>query len=151
VRDLKNYLRGRVIILGIGNRFKADDGFGSIFAERLKKYENQNLKIIDCEEVPENYINEIMGFKPERIIIFDAVYVQNKLPGEIIILEEKEIKGGGFSTHAGSLSSLFKLLRISGLNFEVFLIGVIPKNVEISEGLSFEVEEAIDKILSSFH
>jgi hydrogenase 3 maturation protease len=133
----------RVLVLGIGNRLKGDDGFGSILADRLKALEGEGLKVIDAGEVPENYIHQILDFAPQYLIILDTICLKDKKPGEIVILKEKDVGNLSISTHAPSLSLFLKVLRLSGLNFKAHFLGVVPKNVNMGEGFSEEVKEAI--------
>lgn len=134
----------RVLLLGIGNRLKGDDGFGSILADRLKAFEGGGLKVIDAGEVPENYIDQILDFAPHYLIILDTICLRDKKPGEIVVLKERDVGNLSISTHAPSLSLLLKVLRLSGLNFKAHFLGVVPKNINMGEGLSEEVKEAIE-------
>ena len=62
----------KIIILGIGNESKGDDGVGPYIIKRLKIFnKNPNLVLIDAGVVPENYIQKIINFNPETIIIID--------------------------------------------------------------------------------
>ncbi|MDP8233763.1 MAG: hydrogenase maturation protease [Candidatus Saelkia tenebricola] len=142
--------KSKIIILGIGNRLKSDDGFGSILAERLNSYQNENLKIIDCGEVPENYIREIFDFKPDSIVIIDALYVPDKAVGEVLILEEGAKDVPSISTHAGSLELFLDVLKMQGLSFNSFLLGIIPENVQMGEDISEQVQKGIEDILKKF-
>lgn len=139
----------RILVLGIGNRLKGDDGFGSVLAQRLKVYENENIRIIDAKEVPENYIAQIMNFKPKFIIVIDTIYSKEKKPGEIFILEDIQSLPS-LSTHASSLNLLLDLLRVQDLKFKTFLFGVVPKDISFNEFLSQEVKSGLDKIFEQF-
>ena len=48
-----------MIILGIGNELKCDDGVGPFVIDELKDLENPNLIIIDGKTVPENFTGKI--------------------------------------------------------------------------------------------
>ena len=53
--QLKDFLTGfeKLIILGVGNELKSDDGIGPFIISRLKKenVENDNLLLIDAQTV----------------------------------------------------------------------------------------------------
>ena len=139
----------KVLILGIGNKMKADDGFGVILSERLRNLESDNLRVIHCEEVPENFLDKIVAYNPDIIILLDTVYKRNSLPGEIITL--RDFKSPiSVSTHSGSLKIFLDVLKMRGLSFKTFLLGVVPKNVNMGGAVSPEVREAMEKILEKF-
>jgi len=140
----------KVLILGIGNRLKGDDAFGSILAERLKVYQNRNLKIIDCGEVPENYLKEIFDFKPGCVAIIDTIYMPGRKPGDILLLKEGVKGAPSISTHAGSLELFLSALKMQGLNFRSFLLGIIPENVQMQENVSEKVSTGIENIFNKF-
>ncbi len=140
----------KVLILGIGNRLKGDDAFGSILAERLKVYQNQNLKVIDCGEVPENYLKEVFNFKPGCVVIMDSVYIPGRKPGDILLLKEGVKDTPSISTHAGSLELFLSALKMQGLNFHFFLLGIIPENVQMQEAVSEKINTGIENIFNNF-
>ncbi len=139
----------RILVLGVGNRMKGDDAFGSLLAEELKIYESENLSVIDSGSVPENYIKQIIDFSPQYIVILDTVYSLEKKCGEIVILKNID-DIPSISTHAGSMSLFLQALKMQGLNARVFLIGVVPKDVSLKEGISNEVQSGIKKLKSEF-
>lgn len=81
---LKSHLKGKVLILGIGNTLRSDDGLGSILANRLK--DKVPFKVIDAGTTPENYLEKIVKEKPESMIIIDAVDFGG-VPGEFRLLQ----------------------------------------------------------------
>ena len=71
LEHLKLHLAGKVVILGIGNTFRGDDGIGSLLAQRLK--DKVSFIVYDSGPSPENYLGKIIKDKPDNIIIVDAV------------------------------------------------------------------------------
>ena len=57
-----------MIILGIGNELKCDDGVGPFVIDELKDLENPNLIIIDGKTVPENFTGKIRKEQPSHNI-----------------------------------------------------------------------------------
>ncbi|MCM8804922.1 MAG: hydrogenase maturation protease [Candidatus Omnitrophica bacterium] len=145
-RILKRIKKERVLIIGIGNRLKGDDGVGSILAEKLKeKNKKENLLIIDAENMPENYIGIIRRFSPSLILIIDAIDF-GSFSGDFRIFEIKEIKDTTFSTHNFSILLFKKLINKS----DIYLLGIQPENLNLQEGLSYKVNLAIEKIIEKF-
>ena len=102
LNHLKLHLVGKVVILGIGNTLRSDDGVGSILASRIK--DKVPYLVYDAGPTPENYLGKIIKDKPDNIVIVDAVDFGGK-PGEFRIVEGEDIKTVNlFSTHNASIS-----------------------------------------------
>jgi hydrogenase nickel incorporation protein HypB len=139
-------LKGRVAIIGLGDRMKGDDGAGTLAAEKLliKKARKKNVKIINAENSIENYLGVVERFRPDIIVIIDAVDFGGR-PGEIRVLKKEQIKETTTSTHTFSLPLLIEHIRsITGAECKV--LGIQPKDVSFSETTSPEVLQAVDRI-----
>ena len=85
---LKLHLSGKVVILGIGNTLRSDDGIGSILASRL---ESKVPHIVyDSSSSPENYLGKIAKEKPDTILFVDTMHMEQK-PGEYNIFKKEDI------------------------------------------------------------
>jgi hydrogenase 3 maturation protease len=139
--------RKKVLIIGMGNRLKGDDGVGSIIAEKLKeKIREENLFVIDAENAPENYTGKIKEISPELLLIIDAVDF-NSYPGDFRIFEIEEIKDTTVSTHNFSISLLKKFIKVD----EIYLLGIQPENISFGENLSESVKKSVEKIIEKFN
>jgi len=139
--------RKKVLIIGMGNRLKGDDGVGSIIAEKLKeKIRKENLFVIDAENAPENYTGKIKEISPELLLIIDAVDF-NSYPGDFRIFEINEIKDTTVSTHNFSISLLKKFIKVD----EIYLLGIQPENISFGENLSERVKKSVEKIIEKFN
>jgi hydrogenase 3 maturation protease len=147
-RILKKINEGKkVLIIGIGNRLKGDDGVGSIIAEKLKeKIRKENLFVIDAENAPENYTGKIKEISPELLLIIDAVDF-GSYPGDFRIFEIDEIKDTTVSTHNFSISLLKKFIKVD----EIYLLGIQPENISFGENLSERVKKSVEKIIEKFN
>jgi hydrogenase 3 maturation protease len=147
-RILKKINEGKkVLIIGIGNRLKGDDGVGSIIAEKLKeKIREENLFVIDAENAPENYTGKIKEISPESLLIIDAVDF-GSYPGDFRIFEIDEIKDTTVSTHNFSISLLKKFIKVD----EIYLLGIQPENISFGENLSERVKKSVEKIIEKFN
>ena len=70
LEHLKSHLKGKVVILGIGNTLRSDDGAGSILASRIR--DKAPYIVYDCGASPENYLGKIVQDKPDTVLIIDA-------------------------------------------------------------------------------
>ena len=94
---LNDLLAGRVCVLGIGNRLWRDDGVGSLVAEALQ--DRPELDAVDGGMVPENYLERVLGGRPETVLIVDAVDFDGR-PGELRLLAPTQIAACVDSPHA---------------------------------------------------
>ncbi|MEO0089273.1 MAG: hydrogenase maturation protease [candidate division WOR-3 bacterium] len=138
-----------VLVVGIGNRDRGDDGIGSLIAERLIKEGFKN--VLDCERTPENYLSKIIEKKPEKIIFIDACDFGGKI-GEVRIFKKEEwenFKKFSLSTHTLPISLLLSLIE-KLINSEIYLLGIQVKETNFSQSLSKELnnlfEEIVEKI-----
>ncbi len=146
---LKKRLRGKVVIVGIGNTLRGDDGAGPELIEQLKNSKLSTLKsklsLIEVGEIPENYLGKITEHKPDTIMLVDVVDF-GRSPGSVRIIEPDALKENGFSTHNTSIKLIIKYLR-TRTKTAVFLLGIQPtKNFETGSGLSEPVKQAIRRI-----
>ncbi len=142
---LKNILKGKIIIIGIGNVLRGDDGFGPLLIERIK--DNVNAVCIDAGSAPENYAGKITKLKPDTILIVDAVHLGLK-PGEYEILKKNDINKSGFTTHTLSPVMFIEYLE-KEINANIYIIGIQPENTSFGEEISGNVAETLKKLSES--
>ena len=135
----------KLAILTVGNVLRRDDGLGGLIAKKLKE-KMVSVPIFDGGEAPENYLEKILKHSPEVVLIIDTVDF-NSNPGEVRIFEQDQLLHRDFSTHGMSLKLVMEYLKNRGVK-EVRLIGIQPKDTGLGEGLSKEVEQSMDKVIS---
>lgn len=151
-QELKEFLKKRekLVILGIGNSLRGDDYSGSFIASKLSQNLNDdNITVIDGGTVPENYTGLVRKENPSHIILLDAADMK-KTPGFIKLIKKEEISRYNISTHAMSLSFLIKYLEHT-TNARIMLIGIQPREMELTEKISPPVKESIDFLIELFH
>ncbi len=139
-----------MVILGIGNEIKGDDAVGPIITKKLSSIFDNDKFIVafDGGTVPENYTGSIRKENPTHIILIDAVQMK-KEPGFIRIVEKDEIANYNISTHAMPVSFLIKYMETT-IGARIILLGIQPKNMELNEGISKEIENSINEIINTF-
>jgi len=135
--ELKNLLHGNVVILGVGNELRGDDGVGVYIAKKLK-----GRKAINAGVAPENFVGKIKKMKPERIVIFDALDFGGK-PGEIKIIDARKTEGLRVSTHSLPLSFFCGLFGRT----EIYIVGIQPRNREFGGRIDLEVKRTADDLI----
>lgn len=134
----------RIVILGIGNELKGDDGIGPIIAKKFKQ--DSNLLSISTD-VPENWIQKIIDFSPDILIIIDCADFQGK-PGDIKIIPKNKIMDFSLSTHTLSIPAIVSAV-LSKISCKIFLIGVQPRQRFFNTGITREVKKAVPNILKT--
>jgi len=144
---LQAHLWGKVVILGIGNTLRSDDGAGSILAARLKN--KTSFLALDAGPNPENYLGKIIQEKPDNIVIIDAVDLDIS-PGEFRVLEAQDVNTTHlFSTHNASIALTINYLQ-SNLRTDIIILFIQPKSIAFGDNLSSEVSSALDKLEEFF-
>lgn len=147
-QELKKFIEdhSRIIFLCIGNDMRGDDAIGPMIAGKLKKIfkKTPDLMVINAETVPENYTGTIRKENPSHIIFIDAVEMKSN-PGHIRLVQREEIADYSISTHAMPLSFMIKYLE-SFTDARMLLIGIQPKNMEMSNSISDEVQKSVEKL-----
>ena len=141
--DFKSRLKGKVIVLGIGNTLRSDDGAGSVLASRIKG--KVPFVVFDASVSPENYLEKIIKEKPDTVVIIDAVDFGAK-PGEFKFLEAQEIKTVNlFATHNASISLTINYLQ-NNLKADIIILIIQPKSINFGDKLSREVADTLDEL-----
>jgi hydrogenase 3 maturation protease len=145
---LREVLQEKTCLVGIGNKLRADDGFGPYIIERLKeKCLLPESELLVVEDVPENYAFPISRKDAVNIIFIDAVFL-NAPAGTAVFgpLAEFEKIGQIASTHKLSLRLTARVIEETGK--KVFLLGIVPASMEFGQALSPEIKEISDNLVS---
>lgn len=146
--DFKSRLKGKVVILGIGNALRSDDGAGSVLASRIKG--KTPFVVFDASVSPENYLEKIIKEKPDTVVLIDAVDFGAK-PGEFKFLQAQDIKTVNlFATHNASISLTINYLQ-NNLKADIIILIIQPKSVNFGDKLSWEVADTLDKLEAGFY
>lgn len=149
--QLVNFLEDckKLIILGVGNELKSDDGVGPHIIKKLKEenIENKNLLFIDAKTVPENFTGKIRKENPTHLIIVDAC-LMGLNPGDIQIVNKYEFANIGISTHSMSLSFFVRYLE-KDTDFRIIFIGIEPETMEWGDNPTPDVEKTAGEFIKT--
>ena len=145
---LPEYCTARALVLGAGNPFMGDDGFGPAVAEKLLAGPQMaGIYVVNAGTGSRGMIfNMVTGpSRPRAIIIVDALDA-GKRPGELFWVDIEDLsleKAEDFSLHMTPASNM--LLRLKEMGVEIRVLACQPKNLPevMTEGLSPEVAAAI--------
>jgi hydrogenase 3 maturation protease len=146
-KELKEWLssHGKVVIAGIGNPIRMDDVVGVKIVQDLQGKLPKNISLIECETVPESFMDEIIEIKPTYVLLIDAAEMGLK-PGEVRLFDtEKVTNFPPISTHMLPLRVFCEYItQLSGAKITLLLIQ--PCNTEFGEGLTTEVRETAEMV-----
>lgn len=138
-----------MLILGIGNRYRSDDGVGIEVARRLKKRAPAGVTVLEASGEGTALVEAWQGAK--AVILIDAVSSGGK-PGTI-----HRIDGAheaipkiffNYSTHAFGVAEAIELARaLNQLPPSLVIYGIEGKEFEAGEELSPEVEKAATEVV----
>lgn len=152
--NLKNWLSNaqKIVIAGIGNPLRKDDFVGVEIVRNLQNKVSQFVYLIECETVPESFIEPITEFKPTHILLIDAAML-NLNPGSSKLIEHNQmINQSAISTHALPLKIFCEYLaKTTGA--KIALLVIQPKDTNFGEGLTSKLRETatnLTNLLSKF-
>lgn len=146
-KDLKEWLAhsSKIVVAGIGNPIRSDDFVGVKIAEDLQGKVPANVSIIECETVPESFMDEIIERKPTHVLLIDAAVMGLK-PGEFRLLDaEKVTSFPPISTHMLPLRVFCDYIT-QLTNAKIALLLIEPGETEFGEGMTPEVETAAEEV-----
>jgi hydrogenase 3 maturation protease len=140
--SLRSLLRGRVVVMGIGNPLRGDDAVGSVIARLLHASIQATSSpalpatatVLDAEEIPECWLGPAVAARPDTVLLVDAVEL-GALPGAVALLSAGELSGRALFTHRTPLRPLTEYLE-SETHARVALLGVQPGPLRWGEELS---------------
>ncbi|MDD5457166.1 MAG: hydrogenase maturation peptidase HycI [Candidatus Margulisbacteria bacterium] len=135
----------KLLIITVGNDFRADDGVGPYIAQAFPNGINDNIYLINAGQQPENFIDQATDLNPEKIIIVDAAYFQGE-PGECRLFTQDYIPETTLTTHIFPLKALAGILA-ADTKAEVLFLGIQPISTELGQTMSVEVKKNADEII----
>lgn len=145
--DIKNRIKGKVTIAGIGNIIRGDDGLGPKLIELLRK-RKINASLFDCGTAPENYIFPMLTTSCDTLILIDAADLKIA-PGQARVLDLENIANISFSTHNPSPRLFIDLLKMGKEDLNIFIVSVQSKNTSLGVPLSEEVLKGLEVLTNA--
>jgi hydrogenase 3 maturation protease len=137
----------RLVVLGVGNVAKGDDGAGVSCAEALARLTAglpvARLKIIVAYDTPENFTGDVRKFRATHVLILDAA-AGGFPPGTVSLIDPGQIREDDASTHRAPLSLLHAYLERT-IGCRAIVLGIEPESFDPGAPLSAGVAEAVEK------
>ncbi|MBM3293120.1 MAG: hydrogenase maturation protease [Candidatus Aminicenantes bacterium] len=142
----------RVVVLGVGNTDRGDDGAGLLVAASLARRRKRlgerpprpgkpEVEVVLGERAPENATGRVRAFAPDLVIIVDAAADQN-FPGTVRLVRTEEMAEEALATHRLPLSMLARYLEKT-VPCRVVLIGLTPRDAAPQTKVSVPVRKSV--------
>jgi hydrogenase maturation protease len=148
---VKNHQK-RILIAGVGNKIRRDDGIGLVIIEMLeeqKKITSDKAALLNAGTDSFMLLGAIEQY--EKAIIIDAVDMQAS-PGTVKAFTPTQakiaIKYDTLSTHGFGLAETICLAEKLGFKTQIEIIGIQPQDISFGEGLTEVVNQSCPQILS---
>ncbi len=140
--------RRRIVIVGIGNTLRGDDGAGVAVVQGLQARGCARATLIDAGTAPENYLGAIARLQPDEVILIDAA-AMGAAPGTTRRLAVADARWTSLSTHAASLQLCVTFLRAE-TQADIQLVGIQPGTRALGAALSADVAAAVAALVKEF-
>ena len=135
----------RVVVAGIGNPIRRDDFVGVKIVQDLQGKVPKNVLLIECETVPESYMQKIVDFKPSHVLLVDAAILGLK-PGETrLVLPEQITDFPAITTHVLPLRIFCEYITKMA-EAKIALLLIEPEDTEFGEGLTATVQATAEEV-----
>lgn len=141
----------RALIIGLGNRFRSDDGIGLIIVEELRRLYPHDFDFIEHAGDPADLIDL---WNQRIVLVIDAVHCDHPRPGTLHWVQPLLNGSQGWqrsvSSHGLGLMEAIELGRIlEKLPLKLVILGVEGENFSQGEQLSLGVAKSLAGIISS--
>ena len=141
----------KILILGVGNPFRRDDGIGPAIIRRLQSDNNlQQVDLLDGGIDGLALLDDIKLY--EKVLIIDAVDMGLN-PGEMRIFSPSEakltIRTDALSTHGFGLAEMLAFMETLGITTDVRILGIQAKDIGFGEDMTPEIHSQLEAIIET--
>jgi len=140
----------RILVIGIGNRYRSDDAAGLLAAEQLQATQLPDVRVVAGVSDGASMIDLWQGY--ESVYIIDAV-VSGESPGKIYRFDAAsgtipKSFFNPYSTHSFSVAEAIQLAyALDKLPPKLTVYGIEATNFEQGEHVSPEVSDAVSVVV----
>jgi len=147
--DLRGWLSDadKVVVAGIGNPIRSDDFVGVKIVHGLLGKVSDRVFLIECETVPEDFIQQILDFDPSHVLLIDAAILGLK-PGESKLVDPGQLTNSpALSTHMLPLRMFCDYIKRAG-RAKIGLVLIEPGKTDFGEGLTPKVDASAKTMIN---
>lgn len=123
---------------------RGDDAIGIEIVEMLTGKTPRNVRVFNCQIVPENFIEKIKQFNPTHVLMIDAADFKAE-PGEVKLISPEEISGLTISTHSIPLNVLAEIIQET-MHAKVLILGIQPETTEFGSKITEKIQKAAERL-----
>ncbi len=136
-------------VIGLGNILRGDDGIGPVIIEQLEgEISPLKTKLLDAGSDAFMVLEKLL--EPGPVVVIDCAYMGEE-PGQVRRIRVKDagllLEQFGLSMHGFSLADILKMAQSIGVEPDMTIVGVEPKEIKFNTGISKEVEKSIPTIM----
>ena len=140
-----------VVVIGVGNAYRGDDGVGLAVADALRERVPPAVVVVPCEQEPSRLLDAWAG--ASTAVVVDAA-ASGAEPGTVHRFDasRESVPAGVFrsSTHAFGVGDAIELARALGkLPPRVLVYGVEGGEFAAGRGLTRPVEGAVERVTAA--
>lgn len=137
----------RVVVAGIGNPIRRDDFVGVKIVQDLEERVSDKVSLLECETVPESFMQEIVDIKPSHVLLIDAAILGLK-PGEIRLIYPEQVSDfPAITTHVLPLRIFCEYIA-KMIKAKIALLLIEPENTDFGEGLTPITQDVAKKVVT---
>lgn len=137
----------RVVVAGIGNPIRRDDFVGVKIVQDLEERVSTKVSLLECETVPESFMQEIVDIKPSHVLLIDAAILGLK-PGEIRLIYPEQVSDfPAITTHVLPLRIFCEYIA-KMIKAKIALLLIEPENTDFGEGLTPITQDVAKKVVT---
>ncbi|MEJ5250747.1 MAG: hydrogenase maturation protease [Chthonomonadetes bacterium] len=138
----------RTLLIGIGNVYRRDDGVGIVAVRRARPLLPPSVEVLEWTG---DLMTLLEIWQGSRCVVVDALR-SGGTPGEILRMEAHReplpVEGRFSCTHSIGLEEVIALAHVlNKLPLELIVYGIEGDDFGEGEGLSLEVEKAVDDVV----
>lgn len=145
--ELRERLRGRIVLVGIGNPLRGDDAAGCLVARALAGV--PGLTVVDGDDTPEREVPRIAALSPppDTVVLVDAVEL-GAAPGSVALLAPADLARYTPTTHRVPLALLGDIIH-AACGARVVVLAIQPSRIELGTGLSRAAERGVGVLVDT--
>ncbi len=136
------------LVVGLGNPLMGDDGIGVTVARDLRFRRSIGAPVIEAGTPGFGLIELLTDERP--VVFIDAVDA-GRTPGSVFWVDPKEVAGETlrYSLHQVTLADVIDLLKATGVQADIKIIGIQPEKIGAGLDLSDVLEGRLSEIIAT--
>jgi hydrogenase maturation protease len=145
---LTEFKKKPLLLVGIGNPYRHDDGAGPLIIAGIKLLHPPQLTLFNAGLAPEDCLPLALDLKPAAVILIDACCAGHP-PGTILLFENEELPESFGSTHAIAPRVIGAIItKMAGS--QLYYLGIQVEDSGFGGGLTPLVQAAVTELVSFF-